>query len=284
MLRQRLIFGTLMVLMFLAAMLLDGWLDGSISRSETPYPLQAVILWIVVSALIILGSIEFSKLAERVGAKTFLPITIPASLIIAAVPYLARLSPAVSLWSIYFLPAALAAVLFTQAVTYGTKGTILNCGSACFSMIYLGLFTRFVVDIRLDFGLRALFMFVFCVKVADIGAYTAGRLFGKHKFAPRISPGKTWQGMGGALIAAALLGSIFAASSGIMNWLVGTVFGVLAAFVGQLADLAESMLKRDAQQKDSSDKVPGFGGVLDVVDSLLITAPVAYCFFKIVMG
>jgi phosphatidate cytidylyltransferase len=122
-------------------------------------------------------------------------------------------------------------------------------------------------------------MFIFTVKFADTGAYTAGKLFGKHQFSPRISPGKTWEGLAGAVVAGVITAVCMSVICGIMPWFYGTLFGVLFAVLGQFGDLAESMLKRDAEQKDSSSNIPGFGGVLDIVDSLLGTAPAAYLFF-----
>jgi phosphatidate cytidylyltransferase len=107
-------------------------------------------------------------------------------------------------------------------------------------------------------------------------------MFGRHKFSPVISPGKTWEGMAGAVVVAAVVGSLFAHFCGIMPIVYGTIFGAIFAFIGQLGDLAESMLKRDAQQKDSSHTVPGFGGILDVIDSPLVAAPFAFaCFWLI---
>jgi phosphatidate cytidylyltransferase len=122
-------------------------------------------------------------------------------------------------------------------------------------------------------------MFVFVVKSADIGAYTVGMLFGKHKFSPKISPGKTWEGMAGAVVLAVIVAFFFAAVFDIMVWPLAVVFGFCFAFIGQIGDLVESMIKRDARQKDSADNVPGFGGILDVIDSPLIAAPFAYLFF-----
>ena len=122
-------------------------------------------------------------------------------------------------------------------------------------------------------------MFIFTVKSSDIGAYTIGRLFGKHKFSPKISPGKTWEGMAGAVVFAGFVGSIFACCCGIMPWQYGTLFGAVFAFVGQLGDLAESLIKRDVGRKDSSNWMPGFGGVLDLLDSILFAAPIAYLFW-----
>jgi len=117
------------------------------------------------------------------------------------------------------------------------------------------------------------------IKSSDIGAWFIGRTFGKHKFSPKISPGKTWEGMGGAVGGAILAALLFALSCDIMWWPAALVFGAFFAFIGQMGDLAESMMKRDAEQKDSACKVPGFGGILDIIDSPLIAAPFAYLFF-----
>jgi phosphatidate cytidylyltransferase len=109
-----------------------------------------------------------------------------------------------------------------------------------------------------------------------------GRLFGKHKFSPVLSPKKTWEGMAGAVIFASVVSSIFALTSDIMLLWQAILFGIVFAFLGQLGDLAESMLKRAAEQKDSANTVPGFGGVLDVIDSPLATGVFAYLFFMLI--
>jgi phosphatidate cytidylyltransferase len=159
------------------------------------------------------------------------------------------------------------------------SGVFVNCGASCFAILYLGILGAFALAIR-KFGPWHLLMFVFVVKSCDIGAYAAGRLFGKHKFSPVISPKKTWEGMAGGVVLAAVVSVAFAVFCDIMSWNLAIVFGVIFAFIGQLGDLAESMLKRDAETKDSSNTVPGFGGILDVVDSILITAPFGYLFFS----
>jgi phosphatidate cytidylyltransferase len=149
--------------------------------------------------------------------------------------------------------------------------------------MYLGMLAAFVLGIRIDVGLWPTLMFLFAVKSADIGAYTFGSLFGRHKLAPRVSPGKTWEGMAGATVFATIISLAFAAVFGILKIWPALAFGAGIAVIGQLSDLTESMLKRDARQKDSSNRVPGFGGILDVIDSPLFAAPFAYLFFTLVM-
>ena len=85
--------------------------------------------------------------------------------------------------------------------------------------------------------------------------------------------------MAGAVVTAIIVAVLFAVSCDIMAWPMAVIFGFCFAFIGQLGDLIESMLKRDAQQKDSADNFPGFGGILDIVDSPLLAAPFAYLFF-----
>jgi phosphatidate cytidylyltransferase len=261
MLKYRLIFGTLMTLVFAGVVLFDPW--------------SPALLVILVALLIILGLFELSKLAAAKGMRILLPVSIPTTVMLATCLY----------WNLFFPAVLLAfgvmACFLYQRVRYGIPGVLANCSAACFSILYLGLLGAFIPAVRMDFGPWHLLMLIFVVKCSDIGAYTAGHLFGKHKFSPVISPKKTWEGMFGAVIAAVLVAVAFAVYCDIMSWWSGAIFGVAFAFLGQLGDLAESMLKRDAEKKDASNNVPGFGGILDVVDSILVTAPFGYLFFLI---
>ena len=139
--------------------------------------------------------------------------------------------------------------------------------------------------LRLVWGIGALAAWIIVVKMGDTGAYTVGRLIGRHKMAPLISPGKTIEGAVGALAFSCLgvLGRVPLAGSACRArigspgpWWGWIVFGLLVGAAGMLGDLAESLLKRDVGVKDSSTWMPGFGGVLDILDSLLLSAPVAW--------
>ncbi|MCK4752498.1 MAG: phosphatidate cytidylyltransferase [Planctomycetes bacterium] len=281
MLKYRLLFGTLMTIFFIAVVIFDAWLDGSLTASTTDdATVQATILYILIALLIIPAQLELSRLAETKKIKIFTPITIVASIIFAGTWYwlqIIQFPPQIYL----LLPSAflLSTLLLYQYVHYGTSGTIANCGANYFSIVYLGFLSAFVIAIRLDFGLWPLLMFVFVIKSSDIGAYTLGKIFGKHKFSPKISPGKTWEGMAGAIVAAIIVALLFAARCDIMNLWSAAIFGFCFAFIGQFGDLVESMIKRDAEQKDSANNVPGFGGILDVIDSPLFSAPFVYLFF-----
>ena len=281
MLKHRLISGTLMTIFFLALVIADGWLDGSISIQTTDdKPIQATALTLLILLLVIPANLEFAKLAQLKNLKIFIPLTVMLSFLFATNSYWLQIIKIDQHLCISFLAAAaLMAIMFTQYLFCGTKNVIANCGANYFSVIYLGILTAFCLAIRIHLGLWHFVMFVCTIKSADIGAYTTGTLFGKHKFSPKLSPGKTWEGMAGAVIAAIIVAVLFAKISGIISQQSAVIFGLLFAFIGQLGDLAESMLKRDAEQKDSANKIPGFGGLLDVIDSPLIAAPFAYLFF-----
>lgn len=127
-------------------------------------------------------------------------------------------------------------------------------------------------------GETALALTIFVAKGADIGAYFTGRLIGKHRMSPVISPKKTWEGLAGgvvlSVVVAVTLNRLF--EPVLESDARAAAFGVVVGLAGVLGDLAESLIKRDCRRKDASQVVPGFGGVLDVVDSVLFAAPVAY--------
>lgn len=122
-------------------------------------------------------------------------------------------------------------------------------------------------------GPQLMLFLLLLVVAADIGAYFAGRAFGKHKLAPRVSPGKTWEGVGGGLVAAALMAAV-----GVWWFSMDTVpfmaLCIVVAIASVVGDLTESLFKRHAGLKDSGNLLPGHGGVLDRVDSVTAAAPV----------
>ena len=282
MLKHRLLFGTLMTALLVGLVLFDSWIDGSLTASTTDNsPVQATLLAALLIAILSLGGIEIARLAAGKGLVVLNPVAAIGLALLATTwywPQLIHVSQGQYLLLVVAL--VLAAMLLQQHFQLGNAGALANCGISCFSMLYLGLLGAFVLGIRIDGGPWTILTFIFVVKCSDIGAYTFGKLFGKHKLSPSVSPKKTWEGLGGAIVAAAIVSIAFAGVFDIMKLWLAPVFGACMAVIGQLSDLAESMLKRDAQQKDSSNRVPGFGGILDVVDSLLFAAPVAYAFFR----
>ncbi len=279
MLKNRLLFGTLMVVGFASVAVLDGWLDGSLTSAAPDKPVQGTILAVLVAALAIPAQVEFARLAAAKGFKVFTAVGVVASILLATSWYWPQLVPIQGgLYLAVVLALTLPALALYQCIFYGTGGAIANCGASLLGICYLGLLSSFVLAIRVRFGLWALLMFISVVKSSDIGAWTAGKLFGRHKFSPRVSPGKTWEGMAGAWLLACAVAVLFGLCCAIMDLPRAVAFGICLAFLGQMGDLVESMMKRDAEQKDSATTVPGFGGVLDIIDSPLVAAPFGYLF------
>jgi phosphatidate cytidylyltransferase len=165
-----------------------------------------------------------------------------------------------------------------------------------FGVVFLGMLLGFAVLLRVvvpdPWGLIALVSLIAVVKLGDTGAFLVGRCLGRHRMAPRLSPGKTWEGAVGGLCFSCLgaylvldvLAQRLGDTSGASGWLGSSawwVFGTTIGLAGMVGDLAVSLLKRNAGVKDSSRWLPGLGGVLDILDSILIAAPVAYVFWLV---
>jgi phosphatidate cytidylyltransferase len=174
----------------------------------------------------------------------------------------------------------------TQDAIHGMAGTIL-------ATLYLGGLGWFIMALRVKHSQPAswvqfngstqiLLLILLVVKFTDIGAYFGGRALGRHKLIPWLSPGKTWEGLFCGLLTGALMGAACAHAIEAMAWWKGVVVGVTLGGVGQLGDLLESLMKRDAEVKDSGSLIPGFGGILDVIDSPLFASPFAYILFSFI--
>jgi len=126
--------------------------------------------------------------------------------------------------------------------------------------------------------------FILVTKFSDMGAYLTGSLIGRHKMIPRISPGKTWEGFGGAIFLSTVSSLVFVhflggKMSG-MNWVHAVILGIVLSSTAVIGDLIESLFKREAGVKDSGGFFPGIGGILDLLDSLLFNAPIMYLYLR----
>jgi phosphatidate cytidylyltransferase len=284
MLKHRLIFGLLMTAAFTGIILFDGWIDGSITTTPADNrAIQATLATLLIALVMGLGSLEFSKLAAAKNMLVMPVSSIFGVVVLSTSWFWLQSVPVPSRFEVLALVsmAIFLAVLLEQYVRKITNDVLPNCAASCMALAYLGIGGAFFLAVRIDFGLWQALSFILVVKCSDIGAYTFGKLFGKRKFSPRISPGKTWEGFAGAVVFATIVSGAAASILGIMSLGSALLFGPCLAFVGQMGDLAESMMKRDAHQKDSSNRVPGFGGILDVIDSPLVAAPFTYVFFKL---
>lgn len=154
-------------------------------------------------------------------------------------------------------------------------------------VLYIGWLLSYFVALRIEAGRNWLLLALFITFASDTAAYFIGKAVGKHKLAPSISPGKTWEGAFAGVIGAVIVGYIFTLHTPFqtpMNFFHAVALAVAVSVFGQLGDLAESMLKRGAGVKDSGKLMPGHGGILDRLDSLLFSGFVVYIFFKFVIS
>jgi phosphatidate cytidylyltransferase len=170
-----------------------------------------------------------------------------------------------------------------------TKG-LLAISTTLFGLMYVPWLLNFIQKInffpRVD-GHYYLLYFVLITKISDSGAYVVGSLIGRHKMIPRVSPGKTWEGFGGAIFASILASVLFVYFLGDrmrgMNLVHALILGFLLGIAAVVGDLIESIFKREAGVKDSGKFFPGIGGILDLLDSLLFNAPIMYLYLRHVL-
>ena len=191
-------------------------------------------------------------------------------------------------WELAFVVAACFLVFILQLTRKDSKEAITGISTTIFGIIYVAWLFSFVVKVRfmsqeapsLPDGRWLVFFLILVTKIGDMGAYFTGRFCGRHALITRISPKKTVEGLIGGLslsIIAAGASRYFLPSIPMVHLLI---LGVLLGGIGQVGDLIESLIKRDCDVKDTGNIIPGLGGVLDIIDSLLFTAPVLYFYLK----
>ena len=167
----------------------------------------------------------------------------------------------------------------------GFEGYQRDTGAAAFIAVYVPLLGGFaVLSAHYSDGAGRVLAFILLVACSDIGGYAAGVLFGRHPMAPTVSPKKSWEGFGGSLVACAVAGSLLMSQLFHHAWSVGALFGAAIAVTATLGDLGESMIKRDLRVKDMGRLLPGHGGLMDRLDSLLPCAAVAYLVFGLTLS
>jgi len=282
MLRTRLWMGAVLIALVLGTLVFDQGL-----APWFPF------LFVLVLCLSLVGCYELLQLlpASARPASWLCFAGVALVLISNWIPHVPGLSVRSDAWGWVagsFAAVILLAFLVEMAQFQAPGQSIIRIALSVWVVAYLGLLPSFLVQLRWLTGANeeqdarrgsaALALAIFVPKCCDIGAYFTGRLLGKHKMAPVLSPKKTWEGAAGGLITSMLaaigidqVGSVVRGGI-VMSAALGLALGV----AGMLGDLAESLIKRDSRHKDASQVVPGFGGVLDVVDAVLFGAPVAY--------
>lgn len=189
----------------------------------------------------------------------------------------------------YSLPALEIFVLLALAIHLvqyerGKDSAVIDFGITVAGLVYIGWIGSYLLDLRnLPNGAWWVFLALPCVWMADVGAYSIGAAYGKHKMAPRLSPKKSWEGYWAGVLTAVLAGMFFSyaySTWGPLNVPIwqGGLLGLLIGLLTPLGDLGESMFKRQVGMKDSGNIIPGHGGAFDRIDSWLWGAVIGYYF------
>lgn len=190
-------------------------------------------------------------------------------------------------WELLFIVIGFLLILFMQFARKDNRHAILGLSTTVFGVLYVAWFFSFLVKVRAMVpgmeGIKLVAFILIVTKAADMGALLIGIRFGKHPLFPRVSPNKTIEGCLGAVsiagCAALIVHSFLPVSLHLPLWQV-FLMGIFFGGLGQLGDLSESLIKRDCGVKDSGKFLPGLGGVLDVIDSLLFSTPAFYLYMS----
>ncbi len=235
---------------------------------------------LAVAVFALLGLFEFFTMLEKKGISIYKYFGIIVGVMIPlSITFRFELTKS---WELLFIVLMLLFLIVMQLKRRENSGVIADISTTLFGILYICWFFSFLIKIRyLPGGIGLLAAVIIITKFADIGAYLIGTCCGKHPLLPRISPKKSVEGAIGGLVFGIL--AAFACKPFLNFSDVKLLFaGIVLSVLGQLGDLSESLLKRDCNVKDSSNLIPGIGGILDLIDSLLFTAPVFYFYISII--
>jgi phosphatidate cytidylyltransferase len=236
-----------------------------------PLYTQRVLFIPVVAAAVSVGLWELSRALRTVG------ITVPVAPVVAggvAMLVLAYVRGAEAAVVALFL-SVLATLLWRMLE--GGPGLIKDVAASIMALLYIPFLASFAALLTApEDGHRRVTLFIATAVCSDVGGYAAGVLAGRHPLAPSVSPKKSWEGLGGSVLACAVCGAILMATLLHEDWWKGAVFGLAVCLAATLGDLGESMIKRDLGIKDMGSLLPGHGGIMDRLDSVLVVAPVAW--------
>jgi len=174
-------------------------------------------------------------------------------------------------------------LLLIQLLTKGPEGFVQSATATTFSLLYLPFLAGFLILLaKPSTGLERVMTFVVLVGCNDTFGYIVGVLFGKHPLVPVISPKKSWEGLIGSIVFTVIGGSLAFKYIMEMQWRIGAIVGLIIVFTATCGDLIESAMKRDLHLKDMGTLLPGHGGILDRLDSVLISAPALWLALELV--
>ncbi len=303
-----------MIVAVVGLFLLDGWMQQEAksyvlkarTHDPTATPLIALPMALLVVGLVLAAFLEITRFCAAVGVMILRVSGMIGAALLATLPFWRQwMTPSVPppsgaspagaspLGDVLLLLGLITMLVFgEQMLRCRTDQAIRQMAATFLAITYLGVGAALILYIRIELGLGVLIVFLVSVKFTDIGGYFTGRAIGKHKMIPWLSPGKSWEGLAGGVAVAAAMGAFVTwllSLTGSALWMArplspGTaaIFAAVVGLAGQFADLCESLLKRNAGLKDSGALVPNFGGVLDILDSPLLSAPVALAMLRLI--
>lgn len=263
MLTKRILCSSVLIILLALTLFID-WLCG-----------------LFVSVFIVIGLYEFFTMLQKKGIGIYKYFGIGMGAVIP-LSIISRFELTRS-WELLFIVLALLVLILMQFRRRDNSGVIVDISTTLFGILYVSWFLSFLIKIRYLPGGLGLFLAVLLItKLGDIGAYLIGVRFGKTLLLPRISPKKSVEGAAGGLLFS-VLGAFAARPFLNLSFFHLLFIGVSLGILGQLGDLSESLMKRDCQVKDSGNILPGMGGALDLLDSLVFTTPTFYFYMSVIL-
>lgn len=305
---KRLIVGPILIVLVFGLMWLDEWLTTmspppylallALKDGKTAPGLALLLVGLLVCAR---ASIELARMYKAAGMAASRRVVVFAAMVGVIAGGLTIGSPTRSMGGMRggggaALATAAVLVVVVALLVHTRRRTLAGAcgavGAALTAFAYAGVTLGFLMALRTEFSAWVVLGVIMTAKCCDIGAYFTGRAIGRHKLIPWISPGKTWEGLAGGMLTAGAVGAglvAFAqaygrgAAEGIghLRPIEGFVAGLILGLTAQLGDLSASVLKRDAGIKDSGRIVPGMGGIIDVIDSLVLAGPAAFWYLTL---
>lgn len=308
--RKRLAVGLTLAVVLVGLMVLDGWMARSMpaaaARPDAPFLLDlrywlynGAITTAIVLVLTAATAHELVGLARNRGYRPFARTAQFFAALLVVAPFVNRnwahfTGAYDESWGLLWLACAIGFCFIVQAALHKTDHAMENLATTIFIVCYTGGLSGFMTKLRMEVGgaegVAVLLFSMFIVKMTDTGAYFTGRAFGRHRMIEWLSPKKTWEGFIGGMTTAVVLSIVVGLQlhaaglaplerARLSPVVAFALLGLLMGIYSVAGDLAASLLKRDAQVKDSGHALPGLGGVLDVMDSPLLAAPVAWFFW-----
>jgi len=242
------------------------------------------VFCILVSSFIGISLYEFYKIVEKKGVFVYWYFGIVTGMLIPIAEYLQMgMNGSGALGPFFIILACLFTFVLQLSRRDISQSPLTSISVTMLSLLYISWFLSFFINLKLMVHGEALvFYLVLVTKSCDIGAFFIGSYFGKRSLMPHVSPRKTIEGTAGGIAVGVTVSVLSRAYLPEFSLAQLVALGILLSVLGEVGDLAESLLKRECGAKDSGSIIPGIGGILDLIDSLLFTTPLFYFYIKLV--